>query len=160
MTIGEVQADCTVTKAYCQNTDYDHWGLEKELFPLLSGFENAPLLSQGRSDHSGRAGAGGGRDHGDSVGRRPRPSLRTARCVTNCTWSLPFLPGELRPASRQAGTGRHKGATRLMRSSTKNRGIERRTETAVLGRLFLQRVYHYWVLGKHRSWPYRSPKRG
>jgi len=30
VTLGEVQADCTVTKAYYQNTDRDHWGLEKD----------------------------------------------------------------------------------------------------------------------------------
>ncbi len=28
--LGEVQADCTMTKAYYQNTDHDHWGLEKD----------------------------------------------------------------------------------------------------------------------------------
>ena len=28
--LGEVQADCTVTKAYYQNTDHDHWGLEND----------------------------------------------------------------------------------------------------------------------------------
>jgi hypothetical protein len=29
-TVGQVQADCTVTKAYYQNTDHDHWVLEKD----------------------------------------------------------------------------------------------------------------------------------
>jgi len=42
VTMGEVQADCTVTKAYYQNTDYDHWGLEKDarlrLWPVGSPF--------------------------------------------------------------------------------------------------------------------------
>jgi hypothetical protein len=28
--VGRVQADCTVTKAYYQNTDQDHWALEKD----------------------------------------------------------------------------------------------------------------------------------
>jgi murein DD-endopeptidase MepM/ murein hydrolase activator NlpD len=40
--LGEVQADCTVTKAYYQNTDHDHWGLEKDarlrLWPAGSPF--------------------------------------------------------------------------------------------------------------------------
>ena len=37
--LGEVQADCTVTKAYYQNTDHDHWGLGKDarLAPLAGG---------------------------------------------------------------------------------------------------------------------------
>jgi murein DD-endopeptidase MepM/ murein hydrolase activator NlpD len=39
---GEVQADCTVTKAYYQNTDQDRWGLEKDarfrLWPAGSPF--------------------------------------------------------------------------------------------------------------------------
>ena len=30
MALGEVLADCTVTKAYYQNTNHDHWGLEKD----------------------------------------------------------------------------------------------------------------------------------
>lgn len=30
MTLGGVQVDCTVTKAYYQNTNSDHWGLEKD----------------------------------------------------------------------------------------------------------------------------------
>jgi len=30
VTLGEVQADCTITKAYYQNTNHDHWGLEKD----------------------------------------------------------------------------------------------------------------------------------
>jgi len=30
VTLGEVQADCTVTKTYYQNTNRDHWGLEKD----------------------------------------------------------------------------------------------------------------------------------
>ena len=45
--LGEVQADCTVTKAYYQNTDHDHWGLEKDarlrLWP--AGSPNMPLGS-------------------------------------------------------------------------------------------------------------------
>ena len=40
--LGEVQADCTVTKAYYQNTNHDHWGLEKDarlrLWPAGSPF--------------------------------------------------------------------------------------------------------------------------
>ncbi len=40
--LGEVQADCTVTKAYYQNTDRDHWGIEKDarlrLWPAGSPF--------------------------------------------------------------------------------------------------------------------------
>jgi murein DD-endopeptidase MepM/ murein hydrolase activator NlpD len=40
--LGTVQADCTVTKAYYQNTDRDHWGLEKDvrlrLWPAGSPF--------------------------------------------------------------------------------------------------------------------------
>jgi murein DD-endopeptidase MepM/ murein hydrolase activator NlpD len=40
--LGEVQADCTATKAYYQNTDHDHWGLEKDarlrLWPAGSPF--------------------------------------------------------------------------------------------------------------------------
>jgi murein DD-endopeptidase MepM/ murein hydrolase activator NlpD len=42
VTMGEVQADCTVTKAYYQNTNHDHWGLEKDarlrLWPVGSPF--------------------------------------------------------------------------------------------------------------------------
>jgi len=42
VTLGEVQADCTVTKAYYQNTNRDHWGLEKDarlrLWPAGSPF--------------------------------------------------------------------------------------------------------------------------
>jgi len=42
VTVGEAQADCTVTKAYYQNTDHDHWGLEKDarlrLWPAGSPF--------------------------------------------------------------------------------------------------------------------------
>jgi murein DD-endopeptidase MepM/ murein hydrolase activator NlpD len=42
VTVGEVQADCSVTKAYYQNTDHDHWGLEKDarlrLWPAGSPF--------------------------------------------------------------------------------------------------------------------------
>jgi murein DD-endopeptidase MepM/ murein hydrolase activator NlpD len=42
VTVGEVQADCTVTKAYYQNTNRDHWGLEKDarlrLWPAGSPF--------------------------------------------------------------------------------------------------------------------------
>jgi murein DD-endopeptidase MepM/ murein hydrolase activator NlpD len=42
VTVGEVQADCTVTKAYYQNTNHDHWGLEKDarlrLWPAGSPF--------------------------------------------------------------------------------------------------------------------------
>src|SRR5437879_6299052 len=42
VTVGEVQVDCTVTKAYYQNTDRDHWGLEKDarlrLWPAGSPF--------------------------------------------------------------------------------------------------------------------------
>ena len=30
VTLGEVRADCTVTKAYYQNTNHDHWGLKKD----------------------------------------------------------------------------------------------------------------------------------
>jgi murein DD-endopeptidase MepM/ murein hydrolase activator NlpD len=40
--LGGVQADCTVTKAYYQNTNRDHWGLEKDarlrLWPAGSSF--------------------------------------------------------------------------------------------------------------------------
>jgi hypothetical protein len=35
-----------------------------------------------------------------------------------------------------------------MRSRTRARGAERRAETAVFGRLFLQRMHHYRVLAK------------
>ncbi|PYV34231.1 MAG: hypothetical protein DMG22_06970 [Acidobacteria bacterium] len=42
VTVGEVQVDCTVTKAYYQNTDHDHWGLDKDarlrLWPAGSPF--------------------------------------------------------------------------------------------------------------------------
>ena len=42
VTLREVQADCTVTKAYYQNTNHDHWGLEKDarlrLWPAGSVF--------------------------------------------------------------------------------------------------------------------------
>ena len=42
VTLGEVQVDCTVTKAYYQNTDHDHWGVEKDarlrLWPAGSPF--------------------------------------------------------------------------------------------------------------------------
>ena len=42
MALGEVLADCTVTKAYYQNTNHDHWGLEKDarlrLWPAGSPF--------------------------------------------------------------------------------------------------------------------------
>ena len=42
VTVGGVQADCTVTKAYYQNTDRDHWGLIKDarlrLWPAGSPF--------------------------------------------------------------------------------------------------------------------------
>ena len=30
MAVGKVQADCTITKAYYQNTDQDRWGLQKD----------------------------------------------------------------------------------------------------------------------------------
>jgi murein DD-endopeptidase MepM/ murein hydrolase activator NlpD len=40
--LGEVQVDCTATRAYYQNTNRDHWGLEKDarlrLWPLGSTF--------------------------------------------------------------------------------------------------------------------------
>jgi murein DD-endopeptidase MepM/ murein hydrolase activator NlpD len=40
--LGEVQADCTVTQAYYQNTDHDRWGLEKDarlrLWPAGSSY--------------------------------------------------------------------------------------------------------------------------
>ena len=40
--LGEVQADCTVTKTYYQNTNRDHWGLQKDarlrLWPAGSPF--------------------------------------------------------------------------------------------------------------------------
>ena len=62
----------------------------EKLFRLLSGFENSPIFSQGRSDHSRRAGAGGGRDRGDPAGRWPAPSLRKAGCVTDGRVGLPF----------------------------------------------------------------------
>jgi murein DD-endopeptidase MepM/ murein hydrolase activator NlpD len=42
VTLGEVQADCTAIKAYYQNTNHDHWGLEKDarlrLWPAGSPF--------------------------------------------------------------------------------------------------------------------------
>jgi murein DD-endopeptidase MepM/ murein hydrolase activator NlpD len=42
VTVGEVQADCTVTKAYYQNTNRNHWELEKDarlrLWPAGSPF--------------------------------------------------------------------------------------------------------------------------
>ena len=42
VTLGEVQADCTATKAYYPNTNHDHWGLEKDarlrLWPARSTF--------------------------------------------------------------------------------------------------------------------------
>ena len=42
VTVGEVQADCTVTKTYYQNTNRDHWGLERDarlrLWPVGSPF--------------------------------------------------------------------------------------------------------------------------
>jgi murein DD-endopeptidase MepM/ murein hydrolase activator NlpD len=42
VTLGEVQADCTVTKAYYQNTNRDHWALDKDarvrLWPAGSPF--------------------------------------------------------------------------------------------------------------------------
>jgi len=42
VTVGEAQADCTVTKAYYQNTNHDHWGLERDarlrLWPVGSPF--------------------------------------------------------------------------------------------------------------------------
>jgi len=42
VTLGEVQADCTLTKAYYQNSNHDHWGLEKgarlRLWPAGSPF--------------------------------------------------------------------------------------------------------------------------
>jgi len=62
----------------------------EKLFRLLSGFENSPILSPGRSDNSRCAGAGGGTDRGDLDGRWPAPSLRTARCVTDGSMGLPF----------------------------------------------------------------------
>jgi hypothetical protein len=62
----------------------------EKLFRLLSWFEDSPLFSQGRSDHSSCAGAGGGRDRGDPAGRWPPPSLRTARCVTDGSLAVPF----------------------------------------------------------------------
>ena len=42
VTVGEAQADCTVTKTYYQNTNHDHWGLERDarlrLWPVGSPF--------------------------------------------------------------------------------------------------------------------------
>lgn len=42
VTVGHVQADCTMTKAYYENTNHDHWGLEKDarlrLWPAGSPF--------------------------------------------------------------------------------------------------------------------------
>jgi murein DD-endopeptidase MepM/ murein hydrolase activator NlpD len=42
VTLGGVQVDCTLTKAYYQNTDHDHWGLVKDarlrLWPAGSPF--------------------------------------------------------------------------------------------------------------------------
>src|ERR1019366_2838642 len=62
----------------------------EKLFRLLSAFENSPVFSQGRSDTSRRAGAGGGRDCGDPSGRRPAPSLRKAGGVTDGKLGLPL----------------------------------------------------------------------
>ena len=48
VTLGEVQVDCTVTKAYYQNTDHDHWGVEKDarlrLWPAGSPFMPADSM--------------------------------------------------------------------------------------------------------------------
>jgi hypothetical protein len=63
------------------------------------------------------------------------------------------LPRKLQPASRKAGVCPLKGSTRWMTSRTRDRGPERRAETAVFGRLFTQRVHQYHVLAKDRETP-------
>ncbi len=77
------------------------------LFRLLSGFENSPIFSQGRSDNSRRAGAGGWTDRGGPTGWWPAPSLRTARCVTDCNLGLPlpYLENCSLPRARRALVG-------------------------------------------------------
>ena len=49
------------------------------------------------------------------------------------------LPGKLQPASRKAGTCPFGGLTSPRTSRTRDRGTERRAETAVFGWLFLRR---------------------
>jgi hypothetical protein len=61
------------------------------------------------------------------------------------------LSGKLQTASRKTGTCRRKGPTNPMTSQTRDRGTERRAETAVFGRLFLQRMHHYRVLAKDKA---------
>ena len=63
------------------------------------------------------------------------------------------LPGKLQPASRKAGASRREGSTSPMTSRTRDRGTERRAETVVFGRLFLQRMHHYRVLAKDKFNP-------
>lgn len=121
----------------------------EELFRLLSVLENSPIFSQGRSDNSRRAGAGGGTDRGDPAGRRPAPSLRTARCVTDELGPGVPLPRKLQPASRKAGFRQRTGSTSPMTARARDHGTERRAETAVVGRLFFQRMHHYRVLAKN-----------
>ena len=64
-----------------------------------------------------------------------------------------LLPGKLQPTSRKAGTCRRKGSTTPMTSRTPDRGAERRAETAVFGRQFLQRMHQYRILAKDGQVP-------
>jgi putative transposase len=82
----------------------------EKLFRLLSSFEDSLVFSQGRSDNSCRAGAGGWRDRGVPAGRWPAPSLRTARCMTECSLAFPSLPSRTATCLVQGG---HLAAQRL-----------------------------------------------
>jgi hypothetical protein len=66
------------------------------------------------------------------------------------------LPRKLQAASRKAGACPLKGSTSPMTSRTRDRGTGRRAETAVFGRLFLQRMHHYRVLAKDRALSFRE----
>ena len=99
-------------------------------------------------------GPGGWPDRGDPAGRQPAPSLRTARSVSDGSLGpVVPLPRELQPASRKAGTCQRKGSSSPMTSLTRNQGTERGAETAVFGRLFLQRMHHLSRFGEGQDHP-------
>ena len=91
----------------------------EELFRLLSGFENPPILSQGRSDLSRRAGAGGWRLWGSR--RSADSTIATNGALRNRWQDAPAFPHleNRQTGSRKARTCRRKGSTNPMTSQTR-----------------------------------------
>jgi hypothetical protein len=59
---------------------------------------------------------------------------------------------KLQPASGKAGTCRCRGTTGPVTSLGRYPGSQQVAETAVSGRLLLQRMQHYRILAKHNQW--------